>query len=160
MMQETFLMLKPDAFEQGHVEAILQDLKDHHLVIAQQADVVVDMDVMKTLLEHYQQVIDEMPKAFCFPGKLFNSFYYEGPHHIMPMKITYDGEEDIIAYTRALVGKTNPKEAQADTIRGKYSSDDYEQASQAWRLVNNVIHASDSKENAMRELAIWKLYLK
>ena len=33
-------------------------------------------------------------------------------------------------------------------------------ASAAVRLVNNVIHASDSHENAQRELDIWKAYIK
>ena len=76
----------------------------------------------------------------------------------MPMMITYEGNQDIIEYTRALVGKTNPKDAGKDTIRGKYSHDDYEQATKQWRLVNNVIHASDSHESAERELAIWRKY--
>ena len=55
---------------------------------------------------------------------------------------------------------SNPQDAGADTIRGKYSDDSYEKASAAVRLVNNVIHASDSHESAQRELNIWKSYLK
>ena len=39
-------------------------------------------------------------------------------------------------------------------IRRKYSDDSYEKASAAVRLVNNVIHASDSHESAQRELNI------
>jgi len=100
-----------------------------------------------------------MSKDFNFPGKLFNSFYYDGPHSIMPMEVSYEGEEDIITLTRTLAGKTNPQEAGADTLRGKYSNDSYDKASAAVRLVNNVIHASDSHESAERELGIWKSYL-
>ena len=117
------------------------------------------MEDMKTLIEHYEQVIDSMDKGFNFPGKLFNSFYYDGPHMIMPMEVSYEGKEDIIPYTRTLVGKTNPQEAAKGTIRGDYSDDSYDKAGKEVRLVNNVIHASDSHENAERELKIWSKYL-
>lgn len=158
MKQMTFIMLKPDAYAGGNAVQVCQDLESHGLHIEKQAELIVTMDVMKTLLDHYQGVIDTMSKDFDFPGKLFNSFYYDGPHWIKPMMVSYEGEEDIIAYSRALVGKTNPKDAGKDTIRGKYSEDDYDKATKDWRLVNNVIHASDSKESADRELKIWESY--
>ena len=145
MKQKTFLMLKPDAFAGGHAQEVLRELRSHGLVIEKSCTLTVTMDVMKTLIDHYAGVIDSMSKDFNFPGKLFNSFYYDGPHTIMPM---------------TLAGKTNPQDAGADTIRGKYSDDSYEKASAAVRLVNNVIHASDSHESAQRELNIWKSYLK
>lgn len=158
MKQETFMMLKPDAFESGHADEVLDYLKEHGLTIEKSAVVHVRMEDMKTLIEHYEQVIDSMAKDFNFPGKLFNSFYYDGPHTIMPMKVTYEGDEDIIVYTRKLAGKTNPKDADKESIRGKFSDDNYDKAGEEVRLVNNVIHASDSKENAQRELAIWSHY--
>ncbi len=159
MKQKTFLMLKPDAFMNHHVEDVLHDLKQAGLCIEKCKEVQVDIEVMKTLIEHYAGVIDSMDKAFNFPGKLFNSFYYDGPHFIMPMEVSYDGEEDIITLTRTLAGKTNPQDAALDSIRGKYSDDSYDKAGADIRLVNNVIHASDSKESAERELMIWKKYL-
>lgn len=160
MKQETFMMLKPDAFETHHEDDVVALLRSQGLSIISNPTVLVTMDIMKVLLEHYQGVIDDMPKDFNFPGKLFNSFYYDGPHYIMPMRITYDGEDDIITLTRTLIGKTNPADADTDTIRGMYSDDDYEKAGKAVRLVKNVIHASDSHESALRELAIWEQYLK
>lgn len=158
MKQKTFMMLKPDAFANGHVSEILEDLKLAGLHIEKSRTVKVDMQVMKTLIDHYEGVIDSMDPSFNFPGKLFNSFYYGGEHEIMPMEISYDGDEDIIAYTRKLAGKTNPQEAEKTSLRGRYSQDSYEQASAEMRLVNNVIHASDSVESAERELKIWQKY--
>lgn len=158
MKQETFMMLKPDAFANGHVDEVLTFLKEHGLLIEKSAIIQICMEDMKTLIEHYEQVIDAMSKDFNFPGKLFNSFYYDGPHTIMPMKITYEGDEDIITYTRKLAGKTNPEDADAKSIRGRFSDDNYDKAGKDMRLVNNVIHASDSKENAQRELVIWRRY--
>lgn len=159
MKQYTYMMLKPDAFENGKDEAILNDLENHGLHIEKGKKIAVDMDIMKILLEHYKEVIESMGKEFNFPGKLFNSFYYEGPHYIMPLKVSYEQEEDIIAYSRKLVGKTNPEGADKDSIRGKYSDDNYDKAGTAKRLVNNLIHASDSSESAIRELHIWKDFM-
>lgn len=155
MKQETFMMLKPDAFANHHEDDILRDMQAIGLIIEQQKTVCVDMDIMKILLEHYRDVIDSMPKDFDFPGKLFSSFYYEGPHYIKPMKVVYEGEDDIIERTRTLAGKTNPQAADPDSLRGKYSNDCYDDAGAQHRLVNNVIHASDSAESAKRELGIW-----
>src|SRR5699024_11933443 len=73
--------------------------------------------VMKILLEHYHHVIDEKGKDFNFPARLFNTFYFDGPHYIMPMKVSYDGDEDIITYSRKIVGKTNPIQARSEERR-------------------------------------------
>lgn len=160
MKQYTFMMLKPDAFQEKKEKDILQMLENHQLHIESYQKLEVNMDVMKVLLEHYHEVIDNKGKDFNFPGRLFNTFYFDGPHYIMPMKISYDGDEDIITYSRKLVGKTNPIDALPNTIRGSFSQDSYQKADQDYRLVNNVIHASDSHDSVEKELKIWKQYLK
>lgn len=159
MKQYTYMMLKPDAFVDNKQKQILSMLEENGLHIEASKVVEVDMDVMKVLLEHYHQVIDDKGKAFDFPGRLFQTFYFDGPHYIMPMKISYEGNEDIIEYSRRLVGKTNPIAADPQSIRGKMSHDSYEISDREYRLVNNVIHASDSHESVKRELHIWKDYL-
>lgn len=160
MKQYTFMMLKPDAFIGNNQDKIMKMLEEHQLHIESFQMVKVDMNVMKILLEHYHQVIDEKGKEFNFPGRLFNTFYFDGPHYVMPMKVSYSGKEDIIAYSRQLVGKTNPQDASPETIRGTFSKDSYQLSNQQYRLVNNVIHASDSHESVKRELEIWNNYLK
>lgn len=159
-MQKTFMMLKPDAFMNNNEDAIIKMLEDHNLIVHKKVLVQVDMDIMKILLEHYHQVIDERGKDFNFPGKMFNNFYFDGPHYIMPMIIEYDGDEDIIEYTRSLVGKTNPSKADSGTIRATFSDDDYIKAEADNRLVNNVIHAADSLESVKRELKVWENILR
>ena len=159
MKQVTCMMLKPDAFANHQEDEVVAMLTAHGLCIEKSCRLEVTMEVMKVLLDHYHGVIDAMDKEFNFPGKLFASFYYNGPRYIQPMRVSYEGEEDIITLTRQLVGKTNPAEAGPETIRGRFSEDNYEKASREKRLVNNVIHASDAKESAERELQIWQNYL-
>ncbi|MDE1874396.1 MAG: nucleoside-diphosphate kinase [Candidatus Micrarchaeota archaeon] len=53
------------------------------------------------------------------------------------------------------IGATTSHKADPSTIRGKYSSDSYGLADKTKRPVRNVVHASDSKESAEREIGVW-----
>jgi nucleoside-diphosphate kinase len=64
-------------------------------------------------------------------------------------------ENNIVAKVRELIGATDPSKAGPDTIRGKYSDDSMDLAKQQQRLVHNLIHASDSDENAHKEIELW-----
>lgn len=99
MKQVTFMMLKPDAFANHQEDEVVAMLTAHGLCIEKSCRLEVTMEVMKVLLDHYHGVIDAMDKEFNFPGKLFASFYYNGPRYIQPMRVSYDGEEDIITLT-------------------------------------------------------------
>jgi len=59
-----------------------------------------------------------------------------------------------IEKVRTLIGDTDPLKALPGTIRGDFSSDSIEVANLEGRAVYNVVHASDSEENAKRELKI------
>lgn len=155
-MMKTFLMIKPDGYK--YRKEIIDHLKSRDLKIEKIKEVKVNMDVMQILLKHYEEVIDRMGKDFNFPGKLFNSFYFDN-QYIVPM-IVSSNSDNIIEKTRSLVGATNPKEAKLNTLRYLYSDDDYEKADLENRLVNNVIHASDSIESAKREIELWETIFK
>lgn len=154
-MQETFMMIKPDGIK--HKEDVLQRLQDEGLTIKKQKTIKTNMKIMQTLLVHYEEVIDRMGKDFNYVGKLFNSFYF-GDYELILLHITYDKEDDIISKTRTLAGATNPQDAKENTLRNIYSDDNYEKADKEERLVNNVVHASDSKESAQKELKLWGQY--
>lgn len=156
MKQTTFLMIKPDGIK--YQDEIIDILEAQGLQIEVKNKIKVDINVMRTLLLHYHEVIDRMGKEFNYVGKMFNSFYF-GDFEIIPMKASYEKDQDIIELTRTLAGATNPAEADEKTLRNMFSNDNYEIADREERLVNNVIHASDSHESAERELHIWGAYL-
>lgn len=62
---------------------------------------------------------------------------------------------DVIGKVRTLVGATAPSGAIPGTIRGDFSFDSYGLADNSGRPIQNLIHASDSKESADREIKIW-----
>lgn len=62
---------------------------------------------------------------------------------------------DVIDKVRTLVGATAPSAAIPGTIRGDFSFDSYGLADASGRPIQNLIHASDSRESAEREIKIW-----
>lgn len=155
-MQKTFMMIKPDGIE--NKDEIMKILKENGLKIEKTREINVDMSIMQVLLDHYKEVIDDMGKEFNFVGKMFNSFYF-GDFKIIPMEVSYAGDGDIITLTRNLVGETNPASAELGTLRSTFSDDSYDKADEEDRLLNNVIHASDSEESAKKELKLWGVIL-
>jgi len=61
----------------------------------------------------------------------------------------------VIEIVRKMRGATSPQAADVGTIGFDYSVDSYELADAGDWPIRNVIHASDSIENAQREIAIW-----
>jgi len=61
----------------------------------------------------------------------------------------------VVDKVRIIVGATAPSAATPGTIRGDYALDSYGLADKSGRPIQNLIHASDSVENAKKEIAVW-----
>ena len=68
--------------------------------------------------------------------------------------LVFEGNESVAVVTK-LVGTTEPKTSDVGTIRGDYTVDSYSHSSYENRSVRNLIHCSESPEEAEREIAIW-----
>ena len=68
------------------------------------------------------------------------SFISSGP----VVAMVWEGE-DIVSLSRKLMGATKPADAAPGTIRGDYAN----------TIEQNLIHGSDSPENAEQEIKIW-----
>lgn len=62
---------------------------------------------------------------------------------------------DAIAQVTKLVGTTEPATADIGTIRGDFSVDTYAHTTVEDRSIRNLIHCSDSPEEAEREINLW-----
>lgn len=65
-----------------------------------------------------------------------------------------EGNQAVAVVTK-LVGTTEPATSDVGTIRGDYTLDSYSHATIENRGVRNLIHCSESPEEAEREMAIW-----
>ncbi len=68
--------------------------------------------------------------------------------------LVFEGNESVAVITK-LVGTTEPKTSDVGTIRGDYTLDSYGHSAYENRAVRNLIHCSESPEEAEREIALW-----
>ncbi len=130
-MERTFIMLKPDAVQRGLMGEILRRIEAKGF----KPVAMKFMHIPKELAErHYQE---HKGKPF-FPGLI--EYITSGPVLVM----VWEGD-NVIGSMRNMMGKTNPKEASPGTIRGDL----------AQQTGRNLIHGSDSKESADREITLF-----
>ena len=127
-MQRTFLMVKPDGVQRGLIGEIVSrfERKGFKLVAAKL------VRVTREQAEYHYAEHKEKP----FFGELVD-FLTSGPVFAM----VWEGD-DIIALSRAVIGKTNVLDAAPGTIRGDFAA----------HTPRNLIHGSDSPESAEREI--------
>ncbi len=65
-----------------------------------------------------------------------------------------EGNQAVAVVTK-LVGTTEPSTADVGTIRGDYTLDSYGHSSFENRAVRNLVHCSESPEEAEREIEVW-----
>ena len=137
-MEKTFVMIKPDGFEKKVFKEVMERFLKEGLSISNVNITKLDEQLVS---EHYSHLLE---KPF-FPE--LASFMQSGP--VITMTIF---GEDAVLKVRSIIGATNPAKAERGTIRALYG--DKEDVS------HNVIHASDSIENAQIELERFDNYQK
>ena len=127
-MERTYIMLKPDAIQRKLAGRIIDriEAKGYRIVV------IKAMDLTKEILrEHYAHVAD---RPF-YPH--MEEYMMSGP--VWGMIVEGD---NVVQGMRILIGATKFEEALAGTIRGDF----------AGSTTENVIHGSDSPENAEIEI--------
>lgn len=128
MKERTLLLLKPDAVQRGLIGSILGRFERKGFKIVGLKMIQMSKELAK---EHYAHLVE---KPF-YPD--LEKFVTENPL----VAVAIEGKE-AVEVTRTIVGPTNASKAPAGTIRGDFSNS----------TSRNVIHASDSKETAEKEV--------
>jgi nucleoside-diphosphate kinase len=68
--------------------------------------------------------------------------------------LVFEGNKAVSVVTK-IVGTTEPSTSDVGTIRGDYTVDSFGHATYENRAVRNLVHQSESPEEAEREIAIW-----
>ena len=129
-MQDTYMMIKPEAFKAGNTADILSMVVANGFEIVRLKSFDMSMDMAQTFYDVHR----ERP-FFTDLVQYMTSGTVVGVHV---------RRDDAVKRMRELVGATNPAEATAGTIRFRFGTD----------IGSNAVHASDSPENAQRELGI------
>lgn len=77
-------------------------------------------------------------------------FFTAGP----VLAFVVEGNQSV-AIVKKLVGGTEPTTSDVGTIRGDFTLDSYALSSIDNRAVRNLVHCSDSPEEAQREIQLW-----
>jgi len=148
MKQSTFIMFKPDTIERNLTQELVSIFKDHGYNIERSKEVLVDE---KLILKHYEDVI-KVVNADYFKNAILKVFLGK---KVWVYELSKDTDQDVIHQVRELVGATDPLLADPDSIRGCYGNDSKAEAIREKRMLMNLIHASDSKESAEKEMKLW-----
>lgn len=124
---KTFTMIKPDAVEAGNIGNIIQMIADAGFSIK----AMKLTNLSKEQAEAFYAVHNERP----FYGELV-SYMTSGPIVAAILE-----KENAVADFRALIGATDPAEAEEGTIRKAFAES----------KGRNAVHGSDSDENATIE---------
>lgn len=128
-MQKTFVIFKPDCMQQKHVGDVLARFEKAGFAIIGCKMTRLSPEILR---EHYAHVAS---KPF-YPE--IEAFMKSTPVVLMALQ-----GDNIVARVRDLLGPTDSRKAAKGTIRGDFGTD----------MMVNVVHASDSDENAKIEIA-------
>lgn len=167
--ERTFIILKPDTVQRSLIGEVIKRFERTGLkFVAMKMFVATEAQ----LLEHYHKtdewflkkgnrIIDDL-KSHNMPvekeaieyGKdiIRTIVHYMTAAPVIGMVI--EGNQAVAVVTK-LVGTTEPATSDVGTIRGDYTVDSYGHSSYENRAVRNLVHQSESPEEAEREIAIW-----
>lgn len=130
-MEKSFVMIKPDGVQRELIGEIIGRFEKKGAKIIG----LKLMRIKKELAEKHYEVHKGKP----FFEELIK-FITSGP----VVAMVFEGE-NMVEIVRKMIGATNPANALPGTVRGDFVLD----------TGQNIIHASDSLENAVREIAIF-----
>ncbi len=129
-IERTLSIIKPDATARNITGKIVDKLESAGLrIVAQKRARWSEADAQK-----FYEVHRERP----FYGDLV-AFMTSGPIVLQVLE-----GDDAVAKNRAVMGATNPEEAEPGTIRAEFAEN----------IERNSVHGSDSPENAAQEIAL------
>ncbi len=141
-IQQCLVIIKPDGLVKSLTGNIITTLSETKLKIVAAKIVKVNRNLAE---KHYSELKSKKP--LIFEGTIE---YITGKYHTdRVLALIYQGE-NAIEKIREIVGPTNPEEAHPTTIRGRYG-----RIHSKTGIFENVIHASDSPENAEKEIKLW-----
>ena len=130
MTEQTLVIVKPDAVKRNLAEEILSRFKKKGFSVSKQKMLNFTTEMAKQFYSvHSSKPFFNELVSFITSGKVVAAII-EG--------------DNVINVTREIIGKTNPKEADAGTIRGDFGIS----------ITENSIHASDSSESFDKEVNV------
>ena len=134
-IQRTLILVKPDGVRRQLIGEVIRRIETKGYVIADLKYLQPDRALLEAhYAEHEGKPFYEPLLEFMLSGSV--------------VAIIAEGNRVIEGF-RKLAGATDPTVAEPGTIRGDLARD------QGTKVVQNIVHGSDSEESAAREIGIW-----
>ena len=130
MAEQTLIIVKPDAVKRKLAEEILSRFEKKGFTISKQKILNFTTEMAKEFYSAHsaKPFFDELV-SFITSGEVVAAIIER---------------DNAVSLTREIIGNTNPKEANAGTIRGDFGIS----------ITENSIHASDSRESFDKEVNV------
>jgi nucleoside-diphosphate kinase len=144
-IEQTLILLKPDAVQRGLVGEILQRFERVGLKI-------VGMKMLTPTIDHASghYTEDLAIRRGEHVRKMMIDMLVSGPI----VALVLEGVE-AVELARKLIGSTEPKSSAPGTIRGDYSHVSFKHTDAHNSKMYNLIHGSSSVDEAKEEIAVW-----
>ena len=146
MIQSTLILVKPDGVQRGLVGEVVSRFERVGLKL-----IGLKMQQANYLMAEKHYLLSEIGAKY---GRevwdRLISFLESGP----VVAMVFYGDESI-SVARKICGATEPTQALPGTIRGDFCHHSIELAKDKDEAVHNVVHASSSQEDAIREIGVW-----
>ena len=129
MMQQTLSIIKPDGVSRNLIGTVIKRLEEEGIKIL----AMKMISMTKTQAKGFYKVHEGKPFF-----ESVTDFMSSGPCVVLVLE-----GDDVITKYRTIMGATNYKEAEEGTIRRDFATD----------IEANVVHGSDSDENARIEIS-------
>ena len=130
-MQQTLCIIKPDGVARNINGAIISMIENHGLKI-------IATKMLQMSPEQAGSFYEAHKERFFYQDLV--DFMISGPVLVLALK----GKDAVVKF-RDLIGHTDPKQADKNTIRSIYGES----------IDSNTVHGSDSSENAAQEISFF-----
>lgn len=141
MIEKTLVLIKPDGVKRCLIGDLVKRFEQRGLKIIGMKMVWIDKAFAK---KHYSAHIK---KKFY---KQLEAFIVSGPVVALVIQGIH-----AVDFVRKVVGTTEPKSAEVGSIRSDFAHVSYAYADEKGMAIKNLIHASESAEEAATEINLW-----
>jgi nucleoside-diphosphate kinase len=146
-MEQTLIILKPDALQRGIVGEIITRFERVGLKI-------VATKMLQPDYDHFYKHYEDIGKMISRRGQAAFDVTLERMQEGPVIAIVLEGIE-AVEQVRKMVGTTEPKSAHPGTIRGDFAHVSFAHANGLGVGIPNLIHASGDVDEAKLEIAHW-----
>ena len=144
-IEQTLILVKPDALKKGMEFEVLDRIRDAGFSFPLMYKTGASLNVLN---EHYANVFERYGPE---KGGWTLKSMMDGPL----IAAVAEGENASAAVREIAGNHFDPQKCASGTIRKDFSDDSLAEADRQERGIYNVIHTSDSKDTAKREIYLW-----